>query len=269
MASWPTPRVRWMPWLNVRGLLVSRSSMRFSRRWQKRWQSEPRVEPRCGLPVSLLSRSLGAPLARREWLRDGGSTALPPLPSAIWSSTLRAFGTCALMELDGVGWRRILESLADELGSEGDPIELVIAGGAAVAWRHDTRRSLDVDSIEELSDEVKLAASRVGQQHGLASDWLNDYAQVFAPAFARSECTPVMSRHRLQVLALPARALFVMKLLAARARDIEDLIVLWPDTGFASTQEAVAYYYGCYPHEDVDPHLADFIRTSVVDRLHK
>jgi len=30
------------------------------------------------------------------------------------------------MELDGVGWRRILESLADELGSEGDPIELVI-----------------------------------------------------------------------------------------------------------------------------------------------
>ena len=52
-----------------------------------------------------------------------------------------------------------------------------------------------------------------------------------------------------------------MKLHATRARtsDVEDMVVLWPRTGFASAAQAVALYYEAYPLAEEDPFLAAYV----------
>lgn len=47
--------------------------------------------------------------------------------------------------------------------------------------------------------------------------------------------------------------------------DALDLRALWPATRFATPDEAVAAFYTAYPHEEPDPHLADWIRTVVME----
>jgi hypothetical protein len=51
-----------------------------------------------------------------------------------------------------------------------------------------------------------------------------------------------------------------MKLLAGRAPDHDDMIVLWPRCRFGSAQAAVAAYYSAYPFEEHDPYLVDYVQ---------
>jgi hypothetical protein len=55
-----------------------------------------------------------------------------------------------------------------------------------------------------------------------------------------------------------------MKLFSLRAADTADLVPLWPLTGFGTADEAVAFTRGCYPHQEPDPYLADYLRRHVV-----
>ena len=64
----------------------------------------------------------------------------------------------------------------------------------------------------------------------------------------------------LTVLGPPPGQVFLMKLLAGRAPDHDDMIALWPTCGFADAQEAVAAYYAAYPFEEHDPHLVDYVQ---------
>jgi len=53
--------------------------------------------------------------------------------------------------------------------------------------------------------------------------------------------------------------MFLMKLMAARAADHDDLVTLWPLTGFASPDEAAAQMYAAFPAAPDDPHLAGYV----------
>jgi hypothetical protein len=53
---------------------------------------------------------------------------------------------------------------------------------------------------------------------------------------------------------------FLMKLLAARARDHDDMITLWPHGEFADAQAAVDAFYAAYPFEERDPYLVDYVQ---------
>lgn len=66
--------------------------------------------------------------------------------------------------------------------------------------------------------------------------------------------------------AVSANDLFVMKLDAARPRDVDDLRVLWKHCTYATAEEAVADFEERTPlaPAEHDPHLADWIR-SIVD----
>ncbi len=65
----------------------------------------------------------------------------------------------------------------------------------------------------------------------------------------------------LRVLGAPLDQVFLMKLHATRVRsaDVEDIVAVWPRTGFASGAQAVALYYEAYPLAEQDPFLAAYV----------
>lgn len=137
---------------------------------------------------------------------------------------------------------------------------LVVAGGSLLAWHGLRDSTRDVDSLRPLDRELAQAAVEVGAAHGLAADWLNAHAAGFAPlTLELTECSLQIDRPRLRVLGAPLDQVFLMKLYAARDRDIDDLRALWPHTGFTSAQQAVEQFWAAYPHAPDDPYLDNFI----------
>jgi len=96
----------------------------------------------------------------------------------------------------------------------------------------------------------------------LAPRWLNDHARPFAPRTLREQdCDVLADLPALRVLGAPLDQVFLMKLHATRVRsaDVEDMVALWPRTGFASAAQAVALYYEAYPLAEQDPFLAAYV----------
>ncbi len=56
---------------------------------------------------------------------------------------------------------------------------------------------------------------------------------------------------------------FIMKVHAGRATDADDLEALWPRCSFETPDEAAVAYRAAYPHEEPDPHLADWLATII------
>ncbi|GAA1581617.1 hypothetical protein GCM10009804_42800 [Kribbella hippodromi] len=73
-------------------------------------------------------------------------------------------------------------------------------------------------------------------------------------------CEVVYEHSNLTVLCPPAQQIFLMKLLASRAPDHDDMIVLWPRCGFENAQAAVDAYHLAYPFEEHDPYLVDYVQ---------
>jgi hypothetical protein len=157
-----------------------------------------------------------------------------------------------------------LRELAEVL-PPGKQHRIVMVGGAFLALHHLRAATRDVDSITRLDAEILESASGVAARHGLEPHWLNDNAAMFAPqGLHQDKCTPVIDSPRLLVLEPPARYVFAMKLFSMRAADTADLPPLWPLTGFGTAVEAVAFMEACYPHQEPDPHLADYLRMHVI-----
>jgi hypothetical protein len=89
---------------------------------------------------------------------------------------------------------------------------------------------------------------------------LNDSAAMFKPATLRdSDCQLELERGRLLVLGAPLDQVFVMKLYASRAPDLDDLVKLWPHCTFVSPQAVVDAFDLAYPHLEHDPYLIDHV----------
>jgi len=170
------------------------------------------------------------------------------------------------VEFDATEIHLLLDELAAQLPSDVAPSVIVITGGALLALRGIRSATTDVDSISRLSPVVRTAAAAVAQYRDLDPSWLNNRSQAFTPAtFDQSTCEIELARAQLVVLGVSMRDLFLMKLHAARDRDLEDLERLWPRSGFGSAEQAVDFYYLAYPDELVDEFLGDFVRR-IADR---
>ncbi len=166
------------------------------------------------------------------------------------------------VELDGRTIRELLGEVADRLPPAGPQHVVVLAGGSLLAWRGLRESTRDVDSLRPLSAELAQAADEVGAAHGLGVGWLNARAAVFSPVtLGVEDCAILLDRPRLQVLGAPLDQVFLMKLYAARDRDLDDLRALWPLTGFGSPQQAAKQFWQAYPHAPEDPYLATFIAS--------
>ena len=154
-----------------------------------------------------------------------------------------------------------LSEVADELASRGLSARLIVVGGSYLAL-HDLREStMDVDTVTRLEAEITAVIQTIADRHELRADWLNDHAAPFSPAGLRLEhCQVLYEGNQLTVLGPPASQIFLMKLLAGRAPDHDDMIALWPLCDFESAQTAVDAYHLAYPFEEPDPHLVGYVQ---------
>lgn len=157
-----------------------------------------------------------------------------------------------------------LGEVADELAIRRLSVSLVVVGGSYLAL-HDLREStMDVDSITRLEDELAAVIRLIADRHDLRRDWLNDSAAPFAPSGLRVEDCEVLFQHEhLTVSGPPPGQVFLMKLLAGRAPDHDDMVALWGLCDFASAQAAVDAYYLAYPFEEPDSYLVDYVQQIV------
>ena len=162
--------------------------------------------------------------------------------------------------LGGDEIRALLREVAEVLGDDGVRHTVTVVGGSLLAW-HDLREStVDVDTVRRIDPELAHAVEIVADRHGLASRWMNDHAAGFAPqTFDESACDVLLETSRLLVLGLPLRDVFLMKLYAGRARDHDDLVALWPRTGFATAREAVDAMCRAYPAATQDEYLESYV----------
>ena len=165
--------------------------------------------------------------------------------------------------LDADEIKRYVAELAAELG-DGPRQDLIVVGGALLAWYGLRDSTRDVDSAVRFNSKFKIAVERVAQRHDLAPDWLNDSAAAFHPATLREQdCAVLFNVPQLRVLGPPMDQVFLMKLFASRAADTEDLERMWPHCCFESPEAAAEAFYVAYPAEKYDEHLADHIRSVV------
>ncbi len=167
------------------------------------------------------------------------------------------------VELDGQAIRSLFGEVAARLPAGGPQHLVVLAGGSLLAW-HGLRGSTpDLDTLRPQAAELAHAAEEVGAAHGLAAGWLNARAAAFIPPTLHVEdCAVLLDHARLRVLGAPLdQVVLLMKLYAARDRDLDDLRALWPLTGFGSPQQAAEQLSQAYPHAPEDPYLATFIAS--------
>lgn len=109
------------------------------------------------------------------------------------------------------------QALSRELERTGSPVELAVAGGAAMVVLFNARESTrDVDAavIAGNAQELRSASQRIAQSFGLPDDWLNDSVKGFMHGISSGEV--LFTSPSLIIKALSLHQLLAMKLSAWR-----------------------------------------------------
>ncbi|MFZ1465994.1 MAG: DUF6036 family nucleotidyltransferase [Anaerolineae bacterium] len=125
--------------------------------------------------------------------------------------------------------------------------DVVIVGGAAMILHFGASRATrDVDVIVLRGNlrQLRRAVAAVAVEAGLPEDWLNDGAKGFVgllPPDFRTRLRPLeypFKHLRLYALSLPDQV--VLKIIALRAQDLEDLALLLPQVRDADRKDVIA-----------------------------
>lgn len=105
-----------------------------------------------------------------------------------------------------------------------------------------------------LVDEV---AREIARDLGLRPGWLNASGVGFLPDLPADRTERAVSLGGLQVAYADAKVLVAMKLYAARSRDVDDLVTLFPAAGISTPEEAVQVFRDVFPHGPAGRDLTD------------
>jgi hypothetical protein len=160
----------------------------------------------------------------------------------------------------------LLQDLDRELGQLGVRGQVYVVGGAAISLAYDERRAtMDVDAVFAPTSEIRTAARRVADDHGLEPDWLNDAAKSFVPG-DDPERVNVYEGANLSVAVASPSLLLAMKIFSARAdRDLEDIKFLYPLAGCRTADDGLDLVADAYP-EGVIPARAQFFLEEMFPR---
>lgn len=112
-----------------------------------------------------------------------------------------------------------------------------------------------------MQDAVRLVA----EAHDLAPSWVNHHAAGFMPqTLDLGECERLIDHPRLLVLGAPVRQVSLMKLLAGREIDHDDLVALWPLSD-ASAEQIVDEFWQAYPAAPDDDYLISWIEDIAAE----
>ena len=152
-----------------------------------------------------------------------------------------------------------LSELSDELYAMSVKGEICLYGGAVMCLVYQARpNTKDVDAVFQPASQMRVAAERVAQAHGLRTDWLNDAVKGF-----------VVEHPQRVLFDLPALKVYVpepdyllaMKMLAARAdtSDKDDILFLLKLLKLRTTDEALAILEKYYPRQQIKPATQFFV----------
>jgi predicted nucleotidyltransferase len=150
---------------------------------------------------------------------------------------------------------RALEKLGATLHERGLDASLYVVGGAAMAFAYKRDRvTRDIDAIVAPNEEVFTAAREIGEELGLPEEWINDTARAFLPDVRLDAGTLVFEAPGISVRAAPAEVLLAMKILAGRAKDLEDVRMLAQLLELNTQQEVLDVFLSFYPQGGLIDH---------------
>src|SRR3954451_10499572 len=135
----------------------------------------------------------------------------------------------------------LLTELGATLHGRGVDGEMYVVGGAAIALAYDARRSTrDIDAIFEPKLAIYEAAAEVAERFELPAGWLNDAVKGFL-AGEDPNAAPILDVPGLRCLAASPRMLLALKVLAHRAgEDEDDVLLLAGALGLSTSGEVLA-----------------------------
>jgi predicted nucleotidyltransferase len=169
-----------------------------------------------------------------------------------------------LLDRDDI--RKIFARLGERLSHRGVIGDIYVFGGAAMALAYDSRRvTRDVDSLLVPHGIVLEEAQAVARELSLPTWWLNEQASVYVATGGDPEQSTVFEHPGLRVTVASPEHLLAMKVLAARRRDISDLITLIRHLGLESSEQVYAVCASVFPEEAV-PARAKLIVDDLFDQ---
>lgn len=145
-------------------------------------------------------------------------------------------------------------------------IRVLIVGGAALQLGHFGRQlTFDIDAQLEPAGELLALAHEIATERGWATDWLNDSAAQFIPAYGRTvDWIPILRTNDVEVVIAPHDALLAMKLRAARpGRDAEDIAQLMRLNHIESVEAAGELFGEFYPGDDLSDRALAQVRKII------
>ncbi len=152
-----------------------------------------------------------------------------------------------------------LEELNGELASMDIVGELCLYGGAVMCVVYQARPSTkDVDAIFQPTSQMRQAAERVAERHGLRPDWLNDAVKGFVVQHTQRV---LFDLSNLKVYVPEPDYLLAMKTLAARVEgtDQADVRFLIDLLDLRSAEEVFAILEKYYPRQRIKPATQFFV----------
>jgi hypothetical protein len=150
--------------------------------------------------------------------------------------------------------------LSGHLAATGVIGEIHLLGGAVMMLAFQAREATkDVDAIFAPTKEIRIAASRVAEEMGLDSDWLNDGAKGFASSAGNYSDQVLPQYPNLRLLTPAPEYMLAMKVMAARTPagaergDKDDIRLLMNRLGFTSAETVMDVVERYYPATQVLP----------------
>ena len=157
--------------------------------------------------------------------------------------------------------RELFTELDAELAGRGEPVRVLVAGGAALAFRWSDRSTYDVDLIGgDYPEDLKEAIVTVAERHNLEWNWVNSGATV-GNAALEPRPRPLYVGQNFQAYSPDARYLLAMKLFANRERDFDDAVRLSQETGITTAAEMLRLIDDAYFHNIIPAEIEDFAHS--------
>ena len=155
--------------------------------------------------------------------------------------------------------KQYLSELNDELRTLEVKGEVCLYGGAVMCLVFDARPATkDVDAVFRPTREIREAAERIAQTHGLRRDWLNDAVKGYVVPHSQRI---LFDFPNLKVYVPEPDYLLAMKSLAARGdtADAADVKLLIGRLGLGKPEEVFAILEKYYPRQQIKPATQYFV----------
>ena len=157
--------------------------------------------------------------------------------------------------LDKAAMERAFQALSERLGEMEVRGQVYIVGGQAMVLAHRRSKStLDVDALMiDPRESVLEAASAIGREQGLDSDWLNDDVRKIAilPHRRDERAQVIFESPHLVVTGTSARRMLAMKVRACRAQDERDIELLLRQLHVKTMREVREIHSAVYPYDGI------------------